>query len=131
MIKLSFSLKALTSFNSDFDHLINLMTLKELKQQQKQQQQEQKMKKQKKKKKMNKINQNMKLRKLNKLKKLNKLRKSFSSEQSLTMQSSSSVKDDDLLKYVQWHILQKKKRREMFMTAYIKLNAQDYNLQTL
>ncbi len=47
------------------------------------------------------------------------------------MQSSSSVEDDDLLKYVQWHILQKKKRREAFMTAYIELNAWNYNLQTL
>ncbi len=47
------------------------------------------------------------------------------------MQSNSSVEDDNLLKYVQWYILQKKKRREMFMTAYIKLNAWNYNLQTL
>ncbi len=83
------------------------------------------MKKQEKKKKINKINQKMKL------KKLNKLRKSSLFEQSLTMQSSNSVEDDNLLKYVQWHILQKKKRRKMFMTAYIKLNAQDYDLQTL
>jgi len=95
MIKLFSSLKTSASFDSDFDHLINLMPLEELKQQQKQQQQEQKMKKQEKKKKMNKINQKTKL------KKLNKLRKSSSSEQSLTMQSSSSVEDDDLLKYVQ------------------------------
>ncbi len=36
---------------------------------------------------------------------------------------SSSVEDNDLLKYVQWHILQKKKRRETFMTTYIELNA--------
>ncbi len=80
------------------------------------------MKKQEKKKKMNKINQNTKLRKLNKLRRLNKLRKSSSSEQSLTMRFNSSVKNDNLLKYVQWYILQKKKR-EMFMTAYIELNA--------
>jgi len=45
MIELFFSLKISASFNSDFDHLINLMTLEELKQQQKQQRQEQKMKK--------------------------------------------------------------------------------------
>ena len=81
------------------------------------------MKKQEKKKKMNKINQNTKLRKLNKLRRLNKLRKSSSSEQSLTMWFNSSVKNDNLLKYVQWYILQKKKKREMFMTAYIELNA--------
>ncbi len=35
IIKLFSSLKTSASFNSDFDHLINLMTLKELKQQQK------------------------------------------------------------------------------------------------
>jgi len=35
MIKLFSSLKISTSFNFDFDYLINLMTLKELKQQQK------------------------------------------------------------------------------------------------
>lgn len=35
MIELSSSLKISASFNSDFDHLINLMTLEELKQQQK------------------------------------------------------------------------------------------------
>ncbi len=78
MIEFSFSLKTLT-FDSEFDHLINLITLEELKQQQKQQRQEQKIKKQEKKKKMNKINQKT------------KLRKSSSSEQLLTMRSSSFV----------------------------------------
>ena len=131
MIELFSSLKISASFNFNFNHLINLIILKELKQQQKQQQQEQKMKKQKKKKKINKINQNMKLRKLNKLRRSNKLRKLFSFEQSLTMQFSNFVENDDLLKYVQWHILQKKKRRETFMIAYIELNAWNYNLQTL
>jgi len=37
MIELFSSLKTSAFFNSDFDHLINLMTLEELKQQQKQQ----------------------------------------------------------------------------------------------
>ncbi len=38
------------------------------------------------------------------------------------MRFNSSVEDNDLLKYVQWYILLKKKRKETFMIAYIELN---------
>ena len=131
MTELSPSLKASASSGSDFDRLVNLMALGELKQQQKQQRREQKIEEQEEEKEMNKINQKTKLGKPNKLGRPNKLGKPPSSEQSLAMRSSSPVEGDDLLEYVQWHILQKEKRRGAFMTAYIKLNARGYDLQTL